>query len=115
MSFYKEVGAPFGLSEAQSTQMEQGFQTLEKAFHAAEDVNSETFAQSFYQQFETLVKDCGIQEGELEALVNHLYFTQEFQTLVTLIIPSYYNAGGDTQMFEDTYQLMLAELQLEQH
>ncbi len=44
MSFYKEVGAPFGLSEAQSTQMEQGFQTLEKAFHAAEDVNSETFA-----------------------------------------------------------------------
>ena len=113
MTFHKEVGVPFGLSETQSEQFEQGLQALEAVFHGAKDVNDESFAKGFYQQFDDLVKACGIEEGDLEALVNHLYFTQETQQLITFIIPSYYTAGGDSQMFEDTYQLMMADLELE--
>ncbi|OTG63180.1 hypothetical protein [Acinetobacter silvestris] len=111
MTFYKEVGIPFGLSETQSEQLENGLKSLENEFYAADDVNAESFAKKFYQQFEDLIKTCGIEGSDLEALVNHLYFTQE---IVTFIIPSFYTAGGDREIFNDTYELMMAELQLEQ-
>ena len=55
-----------------------------------------------------------MEDGDLEALVNHLYFTQETQEIVTFIIPSFYTAGGDRDVFNDTYELMMAELELEQ-
>ena len=114
MTFHKEVGIPFGLSESQSAQLEEGLKSLENEFHAADDVNAESFAKKFYQQFEYLIKACGIADGDLEALVNHLYFTQETQEIVTFIIPSFYNAGGDREVFNDTYDLMMADLELEQ-
>lgn len=114
MSFYQEVGKPFGLNIEQATQMEQGFHELEAKFHQAEDVNSKFFAESFYQQFEKLALSCGLQESEFEALINHLYFEDEFHNLVTFIIPSYYTAGGDEALYKDTYELMLSDLQLEQ-
>ena len=114
MTFYKEVGIPFGLSELQSAQLEDGLKSLENEFHASDDVNAESFAKKFYQQFEELIKSCGVEDGDLEALVNHLYFTQETQEIVTFIIPSFYTAGGDRDVFNDTYELMMAELELEQ-
>ena len=114
MTFYKEVGIPFGLSELQSAQLEDGLKSLENEFHAADDVNAESFAKKFYQQFDESIKSCGVEDGDLEALVNHLYFTQETQEIVTFIIPSFYTAGGDRDVFNDTYELMMAELELEQ-
>lgn len=114
MSFYQEVGKPFGLDTEKSNQMEQGFHALEAKFHQAEDVNSKFFAESFYQHFEKLALSCGLQESEFEALLNHLYFDEEFHQLVTFIIPSYYAAGGDEELYKDTYELMLSDLQLEQ-
>ncbi|OTG80040.1 hypothetical protein [Acinetobacter sp. ANC 4648] len=114
MTFYKEVGILFGLSEAQSEQLEKGLKSLENEFDVADDVNAESFAKKFYQQFENLIKTCGIEDCDLEALVNHLYFTQETQEIVTFIIPSFYTAGGDREIFNETYELMMAELQLEQ-
>lgn len=109
MSFYKEVGAPFGLTESQATQFELGLEALERSFQQLnQDEHLEkSTAENLYHKFESLVQSSGIEEENLETLVNHLYFTESFSSLVTWLIKSYYDAGGDLKKFEQTYQLIL--------
>ena len=104
MSFFKQIGEPYGLSEEQSSQLEIGLKELKR------DFNPE-FAAEFYQKFENLISEFGFDDGNVEALVSNLYDLDEYRGLVTYIIPSYYNAGGDRDMFEDTYQQMISAFQ----
>lgn len=112
MSFFKEVGVLFGLTESQSVQLELGLCALERFFKHADHnkLSNQDFATVFYDKFTRLTHSCGFQEDQLEALVNHLYFTENFKNLVTYIVPSYYIAGGDRTRFEYTYQLMLEDI-----
>ncbi|OTG79029.1 hypothetical protein B9T33_13780 [Acinetobacter sp. ANC 5054] len=109
--FHKEIGTLFGITEEQSAQIEQGLKQLEVDFTSASDVGDQGFSTNFYAQFVKLVTQNGIVEDEIERLVNVLYFNEDHQQVVTYIVPSYYNSGGDRAQFEDTYQLMMDDLQ----
>jgi len=109
--FYKEVGTLFGQTELQSADLERGLIQLAEEFKNESEVDSVAFSTQFYQKFEQLLQHSGITTDEVEALVSVLYFSDDHQSLVTYIVPSYYNAGGDSLKFTDTYQLMMDELQ----
>ncbi len=113
MSFSEEVGQFFALTEPQSAQLEAGLIALEQAFQQAESdvVNTPEFASRFYQKFQQLAAQNGLSEADIEPLVNVLYFTEDHQQAVTYIVPSFYNSGGDREVFSDTYQLMMEDLQ----
>ena len=114
MSFLEEVGQFFALTEPQSAQLEAGLIALETYFQQAEAdvVNTQEFARTFYQKFQQLMTQFGIDENNLEALLDHLYGTERYRQLVTYIVPSYYNAGGDRAVFEELYQEMLSDEQI---
>ncbi|AXY55863.1 hypothetical protein CDG60_04250 [Acinetobacter chinensis] len=113
MAFHHEVGGPFGLTAQQSDQLEQGLKALDAEFNQAVDVENDEFAQQYSAKFEQLTSGLGISEEEREMLISHLYFTEEFHDLVTYIVPAYYRAGGDREVYSDTYELMMGEMQLE--
>ena len=114
MSFSQEVGQFFALTETQSALLEAGFISLEQDFQqaAADEVNTPEFARAFYQKFEQLIAPFGFDENNVEALLEHLYGTERYRQLVTYIVPSYYNAGGDRMVFEEIYQEMLSDEQI---
>lgn len=114
MSFSEEVGQFFALTEPQSAQLEAGLIALEQAFQQAESdvVNTPEFASRFYQKFQQLITAFGIDEKNVEAFLDHLYGTERYRQLVTYIVPSYYNAGGDRKVFEELYQQMLSDEQI---
>ncbi|MFD1438794.1 hypothetical protein [Acinetobacter terrae] len=114
MSFSEEVGQFFALTETQSVQLEAGLVALEQAFQQAESdvVNTPAFSGRFYQKFQQLITAFGIDENNVEAFLDHLYGTERYRQLVTYIVPSYYNAGGDRQVFEELYQEMLSDEQI---
>ncbi|CAB1209931.1 hypothetical protein [Acinetobacter bouvetii] len=114
MSFSQEVGQFFDLSEAQSTRLESGLMALEKAFQQAESevVNTPEFAHRFYQKFQQLLGDIGLDEQRVEALLDHLYAMESYRQLVISIISSYYTAGGERSKFEEIYQLILSDEQV---
>ena len=112
MSFSQEVGQFFALTETQSAQLEAGFISLEQGFQQADEVNTPEFARAFYQKFEQLIAAFGFDENNVEALLEHLYGTERYRQLVTYIVPSYYNAGGDRMLFEEIYQEMLSDEQI---
>lgn len=107
LEFHKEVGTLFGLTEQQSARLEQGLKQLEQEFSAAPDAGDRAFAAQFYQKFEQLATQNGLSEHDIEPCVNVLYFHEGHQQLVSYIVPSYYNSGGDREVFADTYQLMM--------
>lgn len=109
--FHKEVGTLFGLSEQQSAQLEQGLNHLVQDFSTAAQVENQSFSADFYQKFQQLAAQNGLSEADIEPLVNVLYFTEDHQQAVTYIVPSFYNSGGDREVFSDTYQLMMEDLQ----
>lgn len=108
--FHKEVGTLFGLSEQQAAQLEQGLNQLAQDFSAAAQVDDQAFSADFYQKFQKLALQNGLLDSDLESLVGVLYFTEDHQQVTTFIVPSYYNAGGDHDVFSDTYQLMMDDL-----
>ena len=114
MSFSQEVGQFFDLTAAQSSQLEMGLLALQQAFLQAESdvVNTPAFASRFYQKFQQLIGDFGFNDSTVEALLDHLYGTERYRQLVTYIVPSYYNAGGDRAVFEELYQEMLSDEQI---
>ena len=114
MSFSQEVGQFFALTETQSAQLEAGLITLEQDFQQAgkDEVHTPEFARAFYQQFEQRIAAFGFNENNVEALLEHLYGTERYRQLVTYIVPSYYNAGGDRMVFEEIYQEMLSDEQI---
>lgn len=114
MSFSEEVGQFFALTESQSVQLEAGLIALEKSFQQAETdvVNTAEFSSRFYQKFQQLIMAFGFDANNVEALLDHLYATERYRQLVTYIVPSYYNAGGDRQVFEELYQEMLSDEQI---
>lgn len=104
MSFFKQISEPSGLTEAQSIQFEARLKSLECDF----DPES---GDDFYQRFEDLIVQFGFDEGNVEGLVSNLFGLDEYRNLVTYIIPSYYNTGGDRDVFEHTYQQMISSFQ----
>lgn len=108
--FYKEVGTLFGLSEQQAARLEEGLNQLAQDFSAAGQVDDQAFSAGFYQKFQQLALNNGLQESDLEPLIGVLYFTEGYQQVTAYIVPSFYNAGGDREMYADTYQLMMDEL-----
>ena len=112
MSFSQEVGQFFALTETQSAQLEAGFIRLEQDAPPADGVNPPAFAAAVYQKFEQLIAAFGFDENNVEALLEHLYGTERYRQLVTYIVPSYYNAGGDRMVFEEIYQEMLSDEQI---
>lgn len=112
MTFHQEVGIPFGLSVMKSAQLEVGLEVLKNGFEQIKNTNEESSARKFYQAFEDLVSECGIVDGELDVLVNHLFFTDETHEIITYVVSSYYRAGGDPHRFKDTYQLIRTDFEL---
>ncbi len=114
MSFSQEVGQFFDLTAVQGSQLEMGLIALEHAFLQAESdvVNSPEFAGRFYQKFQQLLAEVGFDEHHVEALLDHLYGTERYRQLVSYIISSYYNAGGERSKFEEIYQQILSDEQV---
>ncbi|MGX5700725.1 hypothetical protein ACWKWF_14245 [Acinetobacter kookii] len=114
MSFSQEVGQFFNLTAAQSSQLEMGLLALQQAFLQAESdvVNTPAFASRFYQKFQHLIGDFGFNDNNVEALLDHLYGTETYRQLVTWIVSSYYNAGGERSRFEEIYQQILSDEQV---
>ena len=114
MSFSYFLGQFFALTETQSAQLEAGFIRLEQDFQrgAADEGNTPEFARAVYPEFEQLIAAFGFDENNVEALLEHLYGTERYRQLVTYIVPSYYNAGGDRMVFEEIYQEMLSDEQI---
>lgn len=93
----------YKLTTEQSTELFNDLKELEKSFDPQE-------IQNFYPAFEALMTQYRIGEDDIEAFVSDLYSDQKFSNLVTYIIPSFYNLGGDRSFFEHTYDQMMSNL-----
>ncbi|RYF97989.1 MAG: hypothetical protein EOO07_38820 [Chitinophagaceae bacterium] len=115
MSFYKQVGEPLGLSPAQVGRLEVELKELQDKFNQSNDSDNQNFEAAFYQDFETISQSYGIDENQMEVWVDCLYHSNDYQQLAMFVISSYYNMGGDRDVFEATYAQMLSSLRDEQN
>lgn len=104
-NFFQEVGILFGLSRAQSDQLEKNLFNLIELYHRASNKDT-SFFRSYYEKFVTDMIDSGLKLNELPRFLHHLYFSDHGK-VVTYIVPSYYKANhGDKKLFLDIYELM---------
>ena len=108
MSFSQEVAQFFALSNAQSRQFEAALNAFEQQIQLAEENTPEGSNQS-YQKFTQLIAEFGFDENNVEALMSHLYAIAQYRPLVRTLIPSYYQAGGDRNRFEELYHEILID------
>ena len=109
MNFIDMAKKDYDLDENQATTLQTAFKELETFF----DKNFEdtpAFFQAFYDRFEKTIAPYGFEAGDAEQaepLVSSLYQQGDFKILVTYIIPAFYQSGGDSEIFADTYAQML--------
>lgn len=99
----------YGLDNDQAAGLQAKLKELE-AFFDKNFEDSPSFFKTFYSKFEETIALYGFEERnakQAEPLVSDLYLQGDFKILVSYIIPAYYQSGGDSEVFSDTYtQLM---------
>lgn len=98
-----------GLDNDQANSLQTRLKELE-AFFDKNFEDSPKFFQTFYSKFEKTIAPYGFEEGDAkqaEPLVSHLYLQGDFKILVSYIIPAFYQSGGDSEIFSETYTEMM--------
>ncbi len=109
MNFIDMLKQDYSLDNNQALALQTELKNLESFF----DENFEdtpSFFQTFYHKFEKIIAPYGFEEGDAEQaepFVSSLYSQDDFKILVTYIIPAYYQSGGDSEIFSDTYTQMM--------
>jgi len=109
MTVIEMLKQEIGLDENQAQALKAELKALE-AFFDKNFEDSKSFFEAFYAKFEDVIAPHGFKKGDAkqaEPLVSSLYRQGKFKILVTYIIPAYYQSGGDSDIFKDTYEQML--------
>lgn len=108
MSFIDMMKQDYDLNDNQANALKAELKELEAYF----DKNFEdtpSFFQTFYTKFEKTIAPYGFDEGDAkqaEPLISSLYRQGKFRILVSYIIPAFYQSGGNSEIFADTYAQM---------
>lgn len=108
MSFIDMMKQDYNLDDTQANALKTELKKLEKYFDKNFE-DSPSFFATFYKRFEKTIAPYGFIEGDAkqaEPLISSLYRQGKFRILVSYIIPAYYQSGGDTEIFADTYAQM---------
>lgn len=108
MSFIDMMKQDYNLGDTQANALKTELKKLEEYFDKNFE-DSPSFFTTFYQRFEKTIAPYGFIEGDAkqaEPLISSLYRQGKFRILVSYIIPAYYQSGGDTEIFADTYAQM---------
>lgn len=108
MSFIDMMKQDYNLDDTQANVLKTELKKLEEYFDKNFE-DSPSFFTTFYQRFEKTIAPYGFIEGDAkqaEPLISSLYRQGKFRILVSYIIPAYYQSGGDTEIFADTYAQM---------
>lgn len=108
MSFIDMMKQDYNLDDTQANALKTELKKLEEYFDKNFE-DSPSFFTTFYQRFEKTIAPYGFIEGDAkqaEPLISSLYRQGKFRILVSYIIPAYYQSGGDTEIFADTYAQM---------
>lgn len=108
MSFIDMMKQDYNLDDTQANALKTELKKLEEYFDKNFE-DSPSFFATFYQRFEKTIAPYGFIEGDAkqaEPLISSLYRQGKFRILVSYIIPAYYQSGGDTEIFADTYAQM---------
>lgn len=109
MTVIEMLKQDYGLEDNQAHSLKAELKALE-AFFDENFEDSKKFFQTFYDKFEGIIAPYGFEKGDAkqaEPLVSSLYKQGKFKILVTYIIPAFYQSGGDSEIFADTYKQML--------
>ena len=106
MSFIDMMKQDYGLDDNQANALKTELKELEAYF----DKNFEdtpSFFQEFYKRFEKMIASYGFEDAkQAEPLMSSLYRQGKFRILVSYIIPAFYQSGGNSEIFADTYAQM---------
>lgn len=109
MTFIDMVKKDYDLDENQASALQTELKELEAYFDKNFE-DSPSFFQTFYNKFEKTIAPYGFAEGntkQAEALVNSLFNQGDFKILLSYVIPAFYQSGGDSKIFSDTYTEMM--------
>ncbi len=108
MSFIDMMKQDYDLDDNQANALKLELKALEAYFdNNFED--SPEFFQAFYKRFEKAIAPYGFREGDAkqaQPLISSLYRQGKFRILVSYIIPAFYQSGGSSEIFADTYAQM---------
>ncbi|MEN2752301.1 hypothetical protein AAIR29_11740 [Psychrobacter sp. FBL11] len=108
MSFLNMMKQDYHLDDNQALTLKTDLKNLETFF----DENFEdtpSFFQTFYDKFEKIIAPYGFIEGDAkqaEPLVSSLYSQGKFRILMSYVISAFYQSGGSSEIFADTYTQM---------
>ena len=108
MGFISMMKQDYGLDDNQANALQTELKELE-AFFDKDFEDSPSFFTAFYKRFEKTIAPYGFKEGDAkqaEPLVNSLYRQGKFRILVSYVIPAFYQSGGSSEIFADTYAQM---------
>ena len=106
MSFIDMMKQDYDLDESQANALKAELKELEEYFDKNFE-DSPSFFTAFYQNFEKTIAPYGFEDAkQAEPLVSSLYRQGKFRILVSYIIPAFYQSGGDSEIFADTYTQM---------
>lgn len=109
MNFIYMLKQDYNLDDNQAIALQTELKNLE-AFFDKNFEDNPSFFKTFYNKFEQTIAPYGFEEGDAEQaepLVSSLFNQGDFRILVSYIIPAYYNSGGDSEIFSDTYTQMM--------
>lgn len=109
MNFIDMLKEDYNLDEAQANALQTELKELEAYFDKNFE-DSVSFFKMFYAKFEKTIAPYGFEEGnakQAEPLINSLFNQGDFKILLSYVIPAYYQSGGDSEVFSDTYAQMM--------
>ncbi len=99
----------YHLDDNQSNTLQTEFKDLEASYDDNFE-DSPSFFKDFYEKFEETIAPYGFEKGDTkraEALVNSLFLQGDFKILLSYVIPAFYQSGGDSNIFSETYSEMM--------
>ncbi|MDN5566246.1 MAG: hypothetical protein L0G25_05535 [Psychrobacter sp.] len=107
MSFIDMMKQDYNLDDNQANALKTELQKLEEYFDKNFE-DSPVFFQTFYKRFEKTIATYGFEDAkQAEPLISSLYRQGKFRILVSYVIPAFYQSGGNSDIFADTYTQML--------
>lgn len=99
----------YNLNDNQANALQKELRELE-AFYDENFEDSPSFFKDFYAKFEKTIAAFGFEKDDtkkVEALVNSLFLQGNFKILLSYVIPAFYQSGGDSDTFSETYTEMM--------
>lgn len=107
MTFIDMLKQDYGLDDNQALTLKTKLKELEVFFDEHFE-DKPSFFTTFYQRFEKTITPYGFEDAEqAEPLISSLYRQGKFRILVSYVIPAFYQSGGSSEIFADTYAQML--------